>query len=346
MHHLVDLFRFMTIGCLALLVIQLWRSNTSRKQAIPAVGFCLGVMCYLLVDWEPTQHYYIFFFLLVPTLTTPVFFWLLSRSLFDDGFALGKWTVWVILSVLVIFYCSFVINWLGAFGVSENTKTILGMVQQAISLLFVILAIIEASRNKESDLVISRLKFRNAFIISAAVLMMLTILAEVAFRGEEAPIWMELFQKMVIAGLTFYFAFRRLDFKSGFFEEIQSVEKPKIKNEVDHQLAQQLIALVEGEKYYRTEGLTIRQLAEKLNVKEYKLRQTINQHLGFRNFNDFLNSYRIQEACDLLADPKRKDFTILEIAFEMGYNSLAPFNKAFKETTGMTPTEWRRKKSA
>ena len=343
MHQLIDIFRFATMGCLLLLIIQMWRSNTSRRQALPAVGFCIGVMCYLLVDWEPIQHYYIFFLLLAPTFATPIFFWLLSKSLFDDNYYFKKWMPGVIVGALVIFYFSFFVNWLDAFQLSENAKTIASMLQQVIALLFVVLAIVEASRNRESDLLISRLKFRNAFILCAAVLMVLTIVSEIAFREIGAPIWMEFLQKLVITGLTFYFAFRRLDFKPGFFEEIKIEEVPAPKKEVDHQLAEQLIALMEGEKYYKTEGLTIRQLAEKLSVKEYKLRQTINQHLGFRNFNDFLNSYRIQEACDLLADPAKKDFTILEIAYDMGYNSLAPFNKAFKETTGMTPTGWRRR---
>ena len=334
----------MTLGCLSLLIVQIWRSGTAPKQALPAVGFCLGVLSYLLVDWEPMQEYYLFFPLLALTFANPFFFWLFSKSLFDDGFSFKKWMPWALAVVIVFFYIAFFANRMDGFGLPENAKTVLSMGQQAIALLFVVLAIVEASRNRESDLVLSRLHFRNAFILCAAVLITLTILSEIAFKNGDAPLWMEFLQKAVIAGLTFYFAFHRLEFKTGFFVEAVLEEIPTPKPNIDHQLADQLISLIEGEKYYRTEGLTIRQLSEKLDVKEYRLRQTINQHLGFRNFNDFLNSYRIQEACDLIADPKRKDFTILEIAFEMGYNSLAPFNKAFKDTTGMTPTDWRKQK--
>ncbi len=342
MHQLIDIFRFATVGCLVLITVQLWRSNTARTQSVPAIGFCLGVLCYLLVDWEPMQQYYAFLFLLTPAFATPFCFWLFSKSLFDDKFAFGKWMAWTLAIVLLVFYLAFFANRVQDSGIPESGRLVLSLTQQAIALLFVVLAIVEASRNRESDLILSRLHFRNAFILMAAVLITLTILAEVAFQKEEAPLWMELFQKAVIAGLTFYFAMQRLSFRPGFFEEVAIAELPTPKPEVDIELVKQLTNLIEGEKYYQTEGLTIRLLAEKLNVKEYKLRQTINQQLGFRNFNDYLNSYRIQEACQLLKDPKNKELTILEIAYSMGFNSLAPFNKAFREMTGMTPTEWRK----
>ncbi len=116
------------------------------------------------------------------------------------------------------------------------------------------------------------------------------------------------------------------------------------KPEVDESILNPLTELMDHQQHWRTEGLTIRRLAETMQVKEYKLRTTINKHLGFRNFNDYLHSYRVKAACQLLADPDKKDMTILEIAYDLGYNSLAPFNKAFKELTSQTPTEWRRTK--
>ncbi len=160
-----------------------------------------------------------------------------------------------------------------------------------------------------------------------------------------APAALELLQKLVIAGLTFYFAIRRLAFKPGFFLEREKPTQVNPPMQVDEALLTQLSQLMDKEKFWRTEGLTIRLLAEKMNVKEYKLRKTINQHLDFRNFNDYLHSYRIKEACHLLSDSRNKELTILEIAYEIGYNFLAPFNKAFKTNTGMTPTAWRRSKS-
>ena len=72
----------------------------------------------------------------------------------------------------------------------------------------------------------------------------------------------------------------------------------------------------------------------------------INQHLGFRNFNTYLNSYRIQEATEILADPLNASTPILNVAMEVGFNSLAPFNRAFKAATGLTPREFRKSQSS
>jgi AraC-like DNA-binding protein len=89
-------------------------------------------------------------------------------------------------------------------------------------------------------------------------------------------------------------------------------------------------------------GLTIGQLAKELDIQEYKLRQMINSQLGYRNFSDFLNSYRIKETAERLRDETNKHLPILTIALDVGFRSLSSFNKAFKATFGQTPTEYRR----
>ena len=56
----------------------------------------------------------------------------------------------------------------------------------------------------------------------------------------------------------------------------------------------------------------------------------------------FLNQYRINDACETLSDPTQVKKTILEIAYELGYQSIGPFNKAFKDLKGLTPTAYRK----
>jgi AraC-like DNA-binding protein len=109
---------------------------------------------------------------------------------------------------------------------------------------------------------------------------------------------------------------------------------------LDPRLAAELRKLVEDEQVFRQEGLTIGALAERLSAHEYKVRELINDQLGFRNFNSFLNHYRIREAQKLLTSPDRR-LNVAEAAYEVGYRSLGPFNKAFKDATGLTPTEFR-----
>lgn len=92
---------------------------------------------------------------------------------------------------------------------------------------------------------------------------------------------------------------------------------------------------------YREPGLTIAGLAAQLDAPEHRLRALINQRLGYRNFSAFLNHHRIGEARAKLTDPQVAHIPILTIAMDLGYNSLATFNRAFRSETGQSPSEFR-----
>ncbi len=94
--------------------------------------------------------------------------------------------------------------------------------------------------------------------------------------------------------------------------------------------------------HYRTPGLTIAGLAAHLGTPEHRLRALINRRLGHRNFSALLNRYRIAEARAILADRAQVDLPVLTVAMDLGYNSLPPFNRAFRAETGTTPSEFRR----
>jgi AraC-like DNA-binding protein len=98
--------------------------------------------------------------------------------------------------------------------------------------------------------------------------------------------------------------------------------------------------LMTVERVYRRDGLSIGRLAELQEVPEYKLRKLINQGLGFRNFTEFLNHYRLADAKAALVDQPAK--SILEVALQSGFNTIGPFNRAFKAENGVTPGEFRR----
>ena len=63
--------------------------------------------------------------------------------------------------------------------------------------------------------------------------------------------------------------------------------------------------------------------------------------MGHRNFSSFINGYRIARAKELLSDPNLAERTVLSIAYDVGFASLGPFNRSFREATGKTPTEYR-----
>ncbi len=106
-----------------------------------------------------------------------------------------------------------------------------------------------------------------------------------------------------------------------------------------------LIARIQSamaENVWREEGLTIGTFAGKLAVPEHRLRRAINQGLGYRNFSSFINRARIEAACAVLTDPAHMNVTVLEIAYNVGFASIGPFNRAFRAEVGQSPTEYRR----
>lgn len=103
---------------------------------------------------------------------------------------------------------------------------------------------------------------------------------------------------------------------------------------------ERVIKAVDGGLYLEP-GLTIGGLGDLLDIPEHRLRRLINKGLGYRNFAAFVNDYRIEEAKRRLADPKMAREQIVSHAFSLGYASLAPFNRAFRERVGISPTEYR-----
>ncbi|WP_299668484.1 AraC family transcriptional regulator [uncultured Polaribacter sp.] len=103
----------------------------------------------------------------------------------------------------------------------------------------------------------------------------------------------------------------------------------------------QLTSYMTSKKPYLDASLSIRNLAEQIQMNSRDLSVLINQHLN-QHFFDFVNQYRIKEAMKILKNPSKKEFTVLEILYEVGFNSKSSFNTAFKKHTGYTPTQFRK----
>jgi AraC-like DNA-binding protein len=88
--------------------------------------------------------------------------------------------------------------------------------------------------------------------------------------------------------------------------------------------------------------LTLEELASQLALRPKVLSQAINEGLG-QNFFEFINTYRIGEAKRLLTNPADKKITVLEVLYQVGFNSKSSFNTVFKKQTGMTPSEFKKK---
>jgi AraC-like DNA-binding protein len=102
-----------------------------------------------------------------------------------------------------------------------------------------------------------------------------------------------------------------------------------------------LIHLMQEEKPFLEPDLTLFTLAEMINIPPNHLSQVINSLAG-KNFFDFINYYRVEEAKRNIILQKYEHLTLLGIAFESGFNSKASFNRAFKRQVGITPSEFKK----
>lgn len=114
---------------------------------------------------------------------------------------------------------------------------------------------------------------------------------------------------------------------------VSDVEKKQLQ-----QIAKNLKTLMIREKPFKNPDLSLSLLSKELEVKPYITTKCLNVIFG-KKFNDFINEYRINELKELLKKPENKKFTLLSLAFEVGFNSKASFNRVVKKLTGKSPKD-------
>ncbi len=103
-----------------------------------------------------------------------------------------------------------------------------------------------------------------------------------------------------------------------------------------------ILDYISKNELYKDHDITLVKFSKNLSLTPHVVSQVINEQLSC-NFNDFINSYRVDEAKKLLRDAGMKNFTVASIAYDCGFNTLSAFNTAFKKFTGLTPSQFRNK---
>lgn len=106
-------------------------------------------------------------------------------------------------------------------------------------------------------------------------------------------------------------------------------------------IVQELGKLMDEAKPQLDPEITIDKLAKMVSSNRHHLSQVLNDKIGL-SFYDYINSYRINEARQFLADPAKANQKIAAIAYDAGFNSLSAFNDVFKKMTGQTPSQYRK----
>lgn len=281
-------------------------------------------------------------FALLMAIIVPFFLWLFARAIFE-----APWP-----KPVVMYACVSLIVFVWGVNIAQdmlnpNWVRAADVVLQLLKLMVIAHTLWMTLRGRPDDLIERRRTLRLFYVGIISVQIAVVLVVELLHGGELPPGWLQLTNVVVIAVLTVGLAMPMLRLNHEFFEvqtspDSATDENSKSKlNVAESILRDKLLALMK-ESYFRETGLTIPLLAEKLGYPEHQLRRLINGHLGYRNFSAFLNSYRIADAMQQLADPERARTPVLTIALELGYSSLGPFNRAFKMTTATTPTEFRR----
>jgi AraC-like DNA-binding protein len=284
----------------------------------------------------------------------PVVFCLFAAALFDDDFKPSWWhaAAWL---ALVAFGLSSL--WIGA-PQARWVCSGLGLAFNAIGVWYVL-------AGRAFDLVEERRRLRAVLVILVAIYSAAIITSEVSWPSGSGGPTLYLANSIGLLAITLMFAVALLAVNrdgalislpaSGRLPQAALTQailprgpaggparRDTVERDEDASLLTALRRLMEHDKAYREEGLSIGSLAGKLGIPEYGLRRLINRRLGYRNFNVFLNFYRLDDVMAALADPAQEAVPILTIALDAGFQSLGPFNRAFKAQTGMTPSEFRR----
>jgi AraC-like DNA-binding protein len=123
---------------------------------------------------------------------------------------------------------------------------------------------------------------------------------------------------------------------------LEKTEEPADLNKEVYKRVNTLNTFMSEQEPYLDPSLSIYDLSKQLNLSTKELSLLINHDLN-QHFFDFVNGFRIRKAIEILKDPAKKDLTILEILYDVGFNSKSSFNTAFKKYTQTTPTEYRKK---
>jgi len=327
------LARGMAIGALAAVGAGLWRGGGQHVR-LAGVFFAMTAIAYVInsspqllqaIGWlRPLVHFLAF--------GGVAMFWLFIVTLFEDRpVSLTTLAPWSMLTLV------------GIIGATTDGQVQSGVwiAHNLIEVSLAAHALYVIARSWRGDLVEARRRLRGPFLTFVTLYVLTLSGFEIAEAMGFFEPWFRLLGGVTMALYCGAGAIVFLQVRPELFGTAQPGPSPDGLDAGDRATLDRLEALMQSEAW-RREGLTIGDLAAEVGVPEHRLRRLINDHLRFRNFAAFVNARRIAAAKAILADPAQARVSVASIAFDLGFGSLGPFNRAFKEETGVTPTQYRR----
>ncbi len=307
-------------------------ANPPRTRAI-GVALGLGILSYLLIPLLVDRaNPIVLQFAAFNADAIPAFLLLFCWELFEDerpprSIYVGAVGYLIVASLLSL-------RWDPG---NAPVTTALSVAVQLAKLAFAAIAIAIIWRGRKYDLLEARLKLRRLVVASLSILVIAVILVEL-ITGWEVPEPVEALGMTIIflVALATNLSFWRINPR---FALLTCTATPKPAKAAADPLIGSLLGMMEDGQVHTEHDLRVASLAARLRVPEYKLRRAINSHLGYRNFNHFINRYRIEDAARRLVE--QPSTPVLTIALDVGFRSLSSFNAAFRASFDMSPTEYR-----
>lgn len=342
------LLRGISTACLLLLFIRSVYQYRALAAGLWFAMLCLGLMAYVLLPllFEIAWLYYP---AVVLALLVPPVFWLFCDALFNEQMHRRRFPVAAGLAITFFMLVS-----MGSFLVFQRdsasfARDLLFITSYALRLGFLALAMFVLIRSWSDDLVASRRSLRGLLLIFTAGYILVVLVVELTLGNRAAPPVLETLHSgsmavvLLIIAVWFLIANPASLFATYRPVVTEAAAPSSGLSHSEQAWLEQLERFMHENHGYRRHDLSIGLLATELRIPEHLLRRLINQHLGFRNFRQYLNKFRLQEAAARLGDPAEANLPILTIALDTGFGSITPFNRAFREVYALTPSEYRRK---
>jgi AraC-like DNA-binding protein len=304
--------------------------------------FFLGAIAHVIDGYRPGVAEHATPLIWAMSVATTGLFWAFAHALFADERRFSPHRLWPTLALVVLWALARFMppEICRPFWLAFNLASV-GLVLHALSVIW---------RGWRGDLVVQRRRLRGPVMIAAAGYILLLSAQDVAWATGLPWLYAPgVLQALALAVLALAGAVTLLR------AEPQLVVPPTATGEAvkpfpalaldltpaDRLVLARLETAMDQDEVWRGEDLSISALAALVGAPEHRLRRLINGVLGHRNFADYVNGRRIEAAKVALAAPDLALKSISTIAYDLGFASLGPFNRAFRAATGVTPTAWR-----
>ncbi|MEM1052825.1 MAG: helix-turn-helix domain-containing protein [Pseudomonadota bacterium] len=330
---------FALLGVLAVLVtINQLRSITGKLL----MSLCVTLMA-LMISTLPSEANLppaLLWTARILDVPNTVLAWLFVKSMLEDEFriqlkhlfvsllyCLGAWSLWL----------NHWIEW------TPYIVEVSWVINLSVLALFLRL-LVQIWKQRRDDLLHKRRQFRLVFVLLVTGTVSVSIISEIFVRSI-SPEAVDLNKMLITLSLVILGFLWLARIPASHIAFLATLPQPEGAKPVATDKAKAILARIdqcmEEEELWRDPSLSLPELAKAVGVGEKRLRTLINEHLGYRNFPAFVASYRIEAVKAMIRDERKRDDTVSSLAFSCGFNSLASFNRLFKQSEGVSPLEYR-----